>query len=79
MSVYGLIAMLIGAVGIYGVIAAVVVQQTREIGLRVALGATPVLIHRRVLALAATHVLIGADDWLAARLVDLARFRGVPV
>jgi len=59
MSVYGLIAMLIGAVGIYGVIAAVVLQQTREIGLRVALGATPVLIHRRVLALAATHVLVG--------------------
>ena len=59
MSAFGCIAMLIGAAGIYGVIAAVVAQQTREIGVRVALGATPRLIRRRVLALAGTHVLSG--------------------
>jgi hypothetical protein len=59
MSLFGCIAMIIGASGIYGVIAAVVAQQTREIGVRVALGATPRLIRRRVLALAGTHVLSG--------------------
>ncbi len=59
MSAFGCLAMVIGAAGIYGVIAAVVAQQTREIGVRVALGATPRLIQRRVLALAGTHVLSG--------------------
>jgi putative ABC transport system permease protein len=59
MSVFGIIAMIIGAAGIYGVISAVVVQQTREIGVRVALGATPRRIQRSVLALAARHVLAG--------------------
>jgi predicted permease len=59
MSAFGVIAMLIGAAGIYGVIAAVVAQQTREIGVRVALGATPRLIRRRVLALTGRHVLAG--------------------
>jgi putative ABC transport system permease protein len=59
MSAFGCLAMLIGAAGIYGVTAAVVAQQTREIGVRVALGATPRLIRRSVLAGAGTDVLSG--------------------
>jgi predicted permease len=59
MSAFGVIAMLIGAAGIYGVIAAVVAQQTREIGVRVALGATPRLIGRSVLVLTGRHVFAG--------------------
>ena len=59
MSAFGCIAMLIGAAGVYGVTAAVVAQQTREIGVRVALGATPRLIRRSVLARTGTHVLFG--------------------
>jgi putative ABC transport system permease protein len=59
MSVFGCLAMLIGSAGIYGVTAAVVAQQRREIGVRVALGATPHLIHRSVLVLAGVHVLGG--------------------
>ena len=59
MSAFGCLAMVIGAAGIYGVIAAVVAQQTREIGVRVALGATPRRIRRGVIALAGTHVLPG--------------------
>jgi ABC-type antimicrobial peptide transport system permease subunit len=59
MSAFGCLAMLIGAAGIYGVTAAVVAQQTREIGVRVALGATPRLIRRSVLARTGTHLLSG--------------------
>jgi hypothetical protein len=59
MSVFGGLAMLIGAGGIYGVTAAVVVQQTREIGVRVALGATPTRIGRSVLSRTGAHLLAG--------------------
>lgn len=66
MSAFGLVAMLIGAAGIYGVIAAIVAQQTREIGVRVALGATPARIRRTVLRLAGAHVAAGLAIGLPA-------------
>ena len=50
---------MIGAAGVYAVMAAFVVQQTREIGVRVALGATPQRIERGVLKLAIRHLAIG--------------------
>jgi predicted permease len=63
LSIAGSFALLLGAVGIYGVISYVVSQRTREIGLRVALGARQQQVTRMVLthglSLAGVGVAIG--------------------
>jgi putative ABC transport system permease protein len=66
MSLFALLAMLIGAAGIYGVMASIVAQRTREIGVRMALGASAGDIRRGVLG----H---------AGRLLALGLAAGLPV
>jgi ABC-type antimicrobial peptide transport system permease subunit len=56
MSLFGLVGALIGAAGIYAVTAAVVAQKTREIGVRVALGATARDVQRQILGVALRHL-----------------------
>ena len=59
MSAFGIVGMMIAAAGVYAVMASFVAQQTRDIGVRVALGATPARIRRDVLAVAWRHLLLG--------------------
>lgn len=48
-SSFGVIATLLAAVGLYGVLAYVTAQRTREIGIRMAIGAQPMAVARLVL------------------------------
>ncbi len=59
LSLLGVIGLILSAVGIYGVIAYFVTQRTPEIGVRIALGATPWHIIRLVLSQAAIPVSAG--------------------
>jgi putative ABC transport system permease protein len=68
LSAFAGIALLLAAVGIYGVMAHTVAQRTHEIGLRVALGARPAQVRAMVLRQAGTLVAAGIGIGLAITL-----------
>ena len=79
----GILALIIAAVGLYGVMAYSVSRRTRELGIRVAIGAAPgsivALVMRQGLTLAAAGVVIGLALALAAgRVVSWLLFGVTP-
>jgi putative ABC transport system permease protein len=93
-TVFGLIAFTLTAVGVYGVMAYSVSQRTRDVGIRIALGARAADVLREVVAqgavLAGTGIAFGlAAAWSLSRLMatllygvtatDLATFLAVPL
>src|SRR5271167_2163463 len=70
---FGLLAMLLAAVGIYGVVAYTTRQRTHEIGIRMALGAEKGKIYRLVLVQGLRLTLAGLVVGMALSLV-LTRF-----
>jgi putative ABC transport system permease protein len=70
---FGLVALLLASIGIYGVVAYVVAQRGQEIGLRMALGATRADVVGMMLRKGLSPVLIGLMIGVALALV-LSRF-----
>jgi predicted permease len=68
LSAFGLAALMLAAVGLYGVMSSIVRERTREIGIRLALGATPELVRRAVLRQALVVAGVGAIVGLAGAL-----------
>jgi ABC-type antimicrobial peptide transport system permease subunit len=80
-GVFAAVALLLAAVGLYGVIAYAVSQRTHELGIRVALGATSqrisTMVIREGLALTAIGVAVGIVAALAAGSVVASLLFGV--
>ena len=66
MTIFTALALILACVGLYGVMAYTVSQQTREIGIRVALGASRSRVARAVLARGTTLAIVGTVAGLGA-------------
>jgi putative ABC transport system permease protein len=73
MSVFAALALLLAVIGIYGVLANMVASRTREIGIRMAIGASSVKIATLIIRQSMTPVVIGLVAGLAGSLA-LGRF-----
>jgi predicted permease len=69
LAAFGVLALGLAGVGIYGVMAYSVTQRTREMGLRIALGANPSAVRRLVLGQAMRMVVIGLALGLGGALL----------
>jgi ABC-type antimicrobial peptide transport system permease subunit len=77
LTVFGVSALLLSAIGLYAVIAASVRQRYAEIGVRLALGATPSDVRRMVVGQGMRLAVIGAGTGLALALVVTQLIRGL--
>lgn len=69
LGVFSGVALLLAAIGVYGVVSFSVSRRTREIGVRMALGATPANIRRVIIGESARLVLLGLATGIPAALI----------
>src|SRR5262249_34430109 len=70
LGVVSVLALLLGVVGLYGVLSYVVAQRTREIGVRMALGATATAVRGQIVSQGAKVVFVGVVIGVAAALAS---------
>ena len=75
LGAFGLAALLLAGVGVYGIVAFAMAARAREIGIRIALGASPAQIARLAIGKGATPIVFGvaggaAASWLCATAVS---------
>jgi len=83
LSLFGILGLTIAAMGIYGVMSYIVTQRTREIGIRMALGALASTVLWSVLRRAGTQVGVGlilgfAMSWVLATSIETFLFNVEP-
>jgi macrolide transport system ATP-binding/permease protein len=74
---FAILALVLGIVGLYGVVAYSVSQRTREIGVRMALGAQPRSVHRLILTEAAWLTAAGVVTGLVCSVAAATLMRGL--
>jgi len=79
LSMFAGMGVLLAGIGIYGVVGFLVAEQTREIGIRIALGATPKSVLRMVFSNMARWTVAGAvlgilGAWLCSRFLESLLF-----
>jgi len=83
LGLFAAMGVLLAAIGLYGVVSCLVIERTQEIGVRMALGATPGRIARMVLSHTARWTAAGAaaglaGAWIAARWLATLLFQVSP-
>jgi predicted permease len=76
LATFAAVALLLAAIGIYGVLSYAVEQRTREIGIRMALGASAAMVVRMIVAQAMRAVVLGLLAGIVGALV-LTRYMSV--
>jgi predicted permease len=79
LSLFAGLGVLLAGIGIYGVVGFLVAQQTREIGIRIALGATPQVVLKLILSSMLRWTVAGAalgllGAWFCSRLLESLLF-----
>src|SRR6266511_3348111 len=76
-SAFAVVALLLGVIGVYGVVSLSVANRTREIGLRMALGASPRGVMRWVFASGLRSVVLGALVGLLGAVIVASSLRSL--
>ncbi|HEY7184091.1 MAG TPA: ABC transporter permease, partial [Blastocatellia bacterium] len=76
-TAFAVVAILLGVIGVYGVVSLSVANRTREIGLRMALGASPPAVMRWVFARGLRPVFIGAFAGLLGAVIIATSLRSL--
>jgi len=77
LAVFAVLAMVMAAAGIYGVMSHLVALRTPEIGVRLTLGAKPIAVMRQVLGEGAVQTVVGLVIGLGASLVLMGGLRSI--